>query len=343
MATSKEKLSSRRRFLIQLTGITTGLTIASSNRVKAASVPKATQSGRVKRTLRFAHICDIHIQTELGAAEGTAAMFKHAQGLDDKPELFITGGDNIMDSFGANVERTKQQWALLKEIIEKECRLPIKYCIGNHDVWGWDKEKSITTGAEPLWGKKWVMQALDLPNRYYSFDKGKWHFIILDSTFPAKDKDSGYIGKLDEKQFIWLKNDIETANPHTPIVIISHIPIISVAGIELQEPQNYQISISGSAIHYDAPRIIRLLKQYSNVKLCLSGHIHRCDRIEYCGTTYICDGAVSGAWWKGDNRECDEGYGIVDLYEDGSFQHQYIAYNWQPKTPKELPAKGTRL
>jgi Icc protein len=47
--------------------------------------------------------------------------------------------------------------------------------------------------------------------------------------------------------------------------------------------------------------------------------------------TYICDGAVSGAWWKGRNHECDEGYGLINLYDDGTFDHAYQTYGWLAK------------
>jgi hypothetical protein len=52
--------------------------------------------------------------------------------------------------------------------------------------------------------------------------------------------------------------------------------------------------------------------------------------VEYAGVTYVCSGAVSGNWWKGDIDATREGYGVVDLYEDGSYQTQYVAYGWTP-------------
>lgn len=118
--------------------------------------------------------------------------------------------------------------------MKNECSVPVKSCIGNHDVWGWHKENSKKTGDEPLWGKKPAAAELGLPDRYYSFDRAGWHFIILDSTFPDEE------------------------------------------------------------------------------------HL------------YIAKGAVCGAWWKGDHRGFDEGYGLIDLYDDGSIANQYVAYNWTP-------------
>ena len=58
-----------------------------------------------------------------------------------------------------------------------------------------------------------------------------------------------------------------------------------------------------------------------NVRLLASGHIHLVDRVEYLGMTFVCDGAVSGAWWNGANQEFTEGRGVIDLWHDGSFEH----------------------
>ena len=43
------------------------------------------------------------------------------------------------------------------------------------------------------------------------------------------------------------------------------------------------------------------------------------------------DGAVSGNWWKGHFHEFAEGYGVFDLFPDGTFEHQYVTYGWEAK------------
>jgi hypothetical protein len=37
---------------------------------------------------------------------------------------------------------------------------------------------------------------------------------------------------------------------------------------------------------------------------------------------------VSASWWKGNHQKVDEGYGVVDLFDDGSFEHAYVPYGW---------------
>jgi hypothetical protein len=85
-------------------------------------------------------------------------------------------------------------------------------------------------------------------------------------------------------------------------------------------------------MHRDVKPVLDLFKGH-NVRLLLSGHIHLVDRVEYLNMTFVCDGAVSGAWWKGPNQEFAEGYGVIDLWPDGSFKHQYVTYGWQADAP----------
>ncbi|MCA9285344.1 MAG: hypothetical protein KDA22_09030 [Phycisphaerales bacterium] len=77
-----------------------------------------------------------------------------------------------------------------------------------------------------------------------------------------------------------------------------------------------------------------LMMRPDRPELILRGHMHRIDRVEVDGVTYICDGAVSGNWWKGGPGQRDgswarEGYGIVDLNLDGTFAHEYVEFGWK--------------
>jgi hypothetical protein len=47
------------------------------------------------------------------------------------------------------------------------------------------------------------------------------------------------------------------------------------------------------------------------------------------GMHFICDGAVSGNWWGGSFQDVPEGYGLFDLFSNGTFEHQYVTYGWK--------------
>jgi Icc protein len=285
-----------------------------------------------KRSLRIAHLTDVHVQPERAAGEGLAACLHHVQGQKDKPDVIFNGGDTIMDSLATSVDRTKLQWKIWHDTLRNECSIPVESCIGNHDVWGWDKKRSKATGNEPNYGKKWAVEALRLPERYRSFDRGGWHFVALDSVHTS-DAERVYEGRLDEEQFAWLSDDLQKVDPKTPICVLSHIPIMCVCVLFYgkEKPAELDYRISGADIHTDAARLKDLFAKHRNVKLCLSGHIHLTDRADYNGVTYLCNGAVSGAWWKGVNKDCDAGYGLIDLFDDGSFEHEYVNYGWKPR------------
>ncbi len=321
-------MTTRRAFLGTSLALGTGLLIPGSGFVR----PARLDAGDIPvgpRTLRLAHITDIHVQPARGAVEGMTAALRHVQALDDPPQLIINGGDAVMDTLASDVARTDLQWKLWHSVLREECSLPLEHCIGNHDVWGWDKQHSGTTGTEAGWGKQRALDELNLSKSYRSFDQAGWHFVVLDSVFP--DAEDTYIARLDDEQFAWLADDLAACDANTPVVVVSHIPILSVAYIEFSRELAAKPSRRRGATHTDAKRIVDLFKKHPNVKLCISGHLHLLERLEYSGVTYICSGAVSGYWWKGDHATTDEGYSVIDLHENGSFAQHYVAYGWKPR------------
>lgn len=290
--------------------------------------PSASTPQR-RRALRLAHLTDVHIEPEHKADAGLAACLRHVQSLNDRPQLVLTGGDAVYDSFEAEDARTELQWGLWRKVFKDECSLPVEHCIGNHDIWGGNKGRSRTTGQEPNYGKKRAMDNYGIAERYRSFDHpaSGWHFIVLDSTQPEGD---GYRAFLDPPQVEWLQQDLSAVNPKTPVLVLSHIPIIAASALLwAARSKQGEYVVSDSMIHQDAVKIKELFAQHRNVKLCLSGHLHHTDRVDYNGVTYLCNGAVSGNWWKGRHKDTGEGYGIIDLYNDGTFEHQYNSYGWK--------------
>ncbi len=282
-----------------------------------------------RRVMRVAHLSDIHVQPERGADAGMAMCFDRAQRLDPKPDLILTGGDGVMDVFAANQARATELRKMFTTGLTSHCAVPVHHAIGNHDIYGWNKRESGATGQEPDWGKKYACQMYGLSNRFYSFDMNGWHFVVLDSVQPLGE---GYVAYCDEEQSSWLANDLKSRPTGSPVLVLSHVPILSVTSLANAQARNINdrskdTTISAGRMHTDGAALHRLF-QSSDVKVCLSGHMHLLDRCTTDGVTYICDGAVSGAWWKGPNHGVPEGFGVIDLFADGSFEHQYVTYGW---------------
>ena len=91
------------------------------------------------------------------------------------------------------------------------------HVLGNHDL------DSGYTKADNLifWNQQ---------KSYYSFDKNKIHFIVLDGNDTTSPPQKGYAHFIGKEQIRWLKDDIKSAN--SPIVIFSHQSLFDPFGTE---------------------------------------------------------------------------------------------------------------
>lgn len=314
-------MSNRRKFIasLPLIGASVGLGLT-----QVQAQPSILHTHK-RRSFRIAHLTDIHVQPGDAAPKGMAKAFQKAQSLPDKVDFILNGGDCIMDSLNRNKAEVKAQWEVWQSVLKNELSLEFHSCIGNHDVWGWsdvgNKKKN-----DPLYGKAWATEELKLANRYYSFTKGNWHFVVLDSTHPRPV--AGYWAKLDEAQMDWLEKELASVPKDKFVCVLSHIPILSVCTYfdgENLKGRNWKIP--GAWMHQDAKQLKDLFYKHPNVKVCLSGHIHLVDEAEYLGVKYYCNGAVSGAWWGGTLQEFPPAFAVVNLYEDGSSDREMVRYD----------------
>ncbi|RZL41264.1 MAG: metallophosphoesterase [Pedobacter sp.] len=272
-----------------------------------------------KPVLRVAHITDVHLKNDLGAPEKFARCLHHVQEQTPKVDLILNGGDVVFDMNKENLSVIDAQWKLQQDTMKNENALPVFYALGNHDIW-WNENSK----GETFYGKKYAMDKLKLNKPYYSFTKNGWKFIVLDSTHLDIDN-TWYIGKLGEEQFSWLENELKATSAETPVLVMTHIPILT-ALLMIEDNIVNKWTMLGGDMHTDTAKIINLFYKYPNVKLALSGHLHMRDKVVYNNVTYLCNGAVSGAWWNGNRRETAPGYGLIDLYADGSFDEKYVNY-----------------
>jgi Icc protein len=269
--------------------------------------------------LRIAHLTDIHLKNQLSAPEKFVKCLHHMQQQSPKVDLVLNGGDIVFDMNKENIGTINDQWKLMNTIWQAECSLPVHYCLGNHDIWWNEDDKN-----QAFYGKKYSMDQLKLSKPYYSINQSGWKFIILDSVHLDIDG-TWYIGKLGDEQFAWLENELKNTDPSVPVLVMSHIPILT-ATLMIEDDIVNKWQMLGGDMHTDTSKIIKLFYQHPNVKLCLSGHIHLRDKVVYNNVTYLCNGAVSGAWWDGNRRETAPGYGLIDLYADGTFDEKYVNY-----------------
>jgi Icc protein len=279
----------------------------------ALTAPTVPGTHGPKPVLTIGHITDIHIEP----ANGAPALFRKCmdQVLTHKVDFFLNGGDSIMAADYKDItrDRVTELWTCWDE-----CRAYLKgydiySCIGNHDTW-W----AAPSHEDEMYGKDYVVKRLGMPNRYFSFNKGGWHFISLDGNNKGVS--------LDEEQMAWLVKDLDGLAPNTPVLLMSHYPIMGVT------------PYWEGGMHSDYKELKTLFyKHKDKIKVCLSGHQHLQDSASYNGVQYFCNGAVSGFWWgKGNEKsaapyyyeETPPGYAILKLYADGSLENHYYPVDY---------------
>ena len=278
------------------------------------------------RILRIAHITDVHVLDKANAETCFSRVLREINALKDKPDFIINTGDTVMDENKQTLETVETRWSVWNKIVKKENSLMMRSALGNHDVWyGPDEKLDEVYKKDRRYGKQWAIEMLSLQSRYYSFEIKGWKFICLDSI----NGENGY--QLDEEQFNWLQGELNGNVKKLPVCVYSHVPILSMGALLYATKRKpvHEVMFPSGDMHNDHQRIKDLFYSAGNVKLCLSGHVHYVDGIEYLGVKYLCNGAVSGNWWR-DPVSLDEFppvYSIIDLYEDGSSDHRLVYYD----------------
>lgn len=291
--------------------------------------------------LRIAHLTDWHLMDRRHARAGLEAALAHT--LAQKPGLILNGGDTMTHTMARPLDDARADMRVIEQLFRQQSDVPMIHAPGNHDIWGWTRAKSGATGREAEYGKRWWIDRIGQGQRYRAQTVGGWRFISLDSIRPRAE---GYITGLDDPQFDWLARELADTPADTPVLILTHAPILGVGTLlsdgHIDPDEGYRLG--PGHIYRDAHRIVELCRQHPNVRLALSGHKHIHDRIEFQGLTHICGGAVCGNWWRptrnqrrwtgeGDRRMprpyfADPGYGLLDLLPDGRFEYQYVRFPW---------------
>ena len=264
----------------------------------------------------FVFMTDIHLQPELNAEQGLR------QALDSivkiNPDFIITGGDQIMDALGVSHERADSMYNLYLGVIH-DYDIPVYNTMGNHEIYGlYSQAEGIEN--DPDYGEK--MFENKIGKSYYSFQHKGWKFMILNSVEEKENKK--YTGLIDDAQIEWIKEELSNTDKNTPIVISTHIPLITAFK---QRSQGSTLPLDSSGVVYNSKEVLDLFNDY-NLKLVLQGHLHILEDILINGTHFITGGAISSNWWKGKYHGFEEGFLKIDIQGD-TFKYKYVDYGWK--------------
>lgn len=236
-------------------------------------------------------------------------------------DLIINGGDLIHHGFQLSQPAAAKRWDIYMGLHEA-IRGEIFSTLGNHDLVAVSPKDGSPPSEDP---RAMFRTRLGLERCYYSFDALGYHFVVLDSTL-IKAHEAGYGGWIDPEQLEWLKEDLSKLPPSTPVVAVTHIPLLTnfyaaTVGATQATPEKFVISNNVEVLQCFAGH--RLI-------LVLQGHIHVDELIRWRGITFITGGAICGAWWRGPRLGTKEGYGMVTLDGD-QVSWRYIDYGWEAK------------
>jgi 3',5'-cyclic AMP phosphodiesterase CpdA len=121
------------------------------------------------------------------------------------------------------------------------------YVPGEHDVIGDNGAEFFRRFGERQQAGGW-----------YSFDQGGVHFVGLINVLNLR---AGGLGSLGADQLTWLKNDLASLSPDTPLVVFAHMPLWP-----LYPSWGWGTDDSAEALTY--------LRRFGSVSV-LNGHIHQ--------------------------------------------------------------------
>lgn len=277
---------------------------------------------RAHAPFTFLFITDTHQQPELDATHGCRLAYAKARTL--RADLVIQGGDHVFDALGVPATRATMLMDLYKRTAQ-DLSLPVHDTIGNHDLFG-IYTKSGARPDDPLYGKKYFEDAFG--SLYRSFDHKGVHFVILDSIGVTADR--AYEGRIDAVQLAWLKADLAAQPAGTPIIVVTHIPLVSAIADYMDPadlPTHHALTVA------NAHEVLPLFDDV-NVIAVLQGHTHVVERVEWHGVPYITGGAVSGNWWHGTRLGTPEGFMVIDV-ADGRVTPRYETFGFRSVDPKD--------
>jgi 3',5'-cyclic AMP phosphodiesterase CpdA len=156
-------------------------------------------------SMRIAHLADFHLPAAadkvVNGVKPHANLLQAVEAVRKQtpaPELIVLGGD-LLD----NGEHESYQ--AVADVFG-DLQAPVHLVLGNHDS---------LPGLRKTWQPA---KAPDFPG-YYSFDFKGLHIVILNSSVAGKE-----FGRLDERQLLWLSEDLHQSNLKPVLIFLHHPP-----------------------------------------------------------------------------------------------------------------------
>jgi Icc protein len=264
--------------------------------------------------LKLVFYTDVH--AEPGETRQRALAAAAAAINAERADLVIGGGDYVADGFTRSADAMRRHWDAFMTMHDA-LRGERHVAVGNHDLLG---ALGPDRSGPPRDGRREFRARFGRSGTYYSFDRAGRHFILLDSI-EVVGGSLEYRGWIDDAQLGWLERDLTAIAPSTPIVVVTHMPLVTAfyaatEGMTAAAPANRVVQNSREVLAVFARHRLQLV---------LQGHLHVHEEIRWRDTTFLTGGAVSGAWWRGAFHGTPPGFAVVTLHDD-RVDCEYRAY-----------------
>ncbi len=224
-------------------------------------------------------------------------------------DFIITGGDNVdVDGMGSErMDEARSLFQKYKETIDATGAI-VKLTIGNHDRY-WHSEKAQETHGSELFTEFFG-------ETYYSWDHKGVRFIHINT---AEVCDGSYC--ISDLQRQWFQQTLDQTPKTQPLVIIAHVPFLSLYYPALEGYYTHTDVFSGFKDVWD-------MFAAHNIQLVLQGHMHLFEEINVLGTQFITGGALSANWWGGSFYGTEEGFVMVN-WDGTEMSWEYVDIGWE--------------
>ena len=297
----------RRAFLRQGTLVLGGLAAGSLSRgVWAAAQEEA------RPALRMGILTDCHYAER--DRSGTRFYRESLTKLPEAVDKFNSLGLDMAVELGDFIDEAPDavgEIAHLKKVEEIYARFKGDryYVLGNHCVWTLSKEEFLDNCG--------------MEKANYSFDKGEFHFVVLDACFRQDGvaysrKNYRYDNTLiPPEQLEWLRGDLAQTTKRTIVLAHQRLDFNQSDGMN-----NWNVTVK------NAPDVRKVLEESGRVLAVFQGHSHSNDHREVGGIHYC----VFRAMVEGSGEE-QNGYSVANLFADGSIKiegfRQQRNYEWK--------------
>lgn len=227
----------------------------------------------------FLHVSDTHL------SPANAARLERVRqiAVERKPAFVFITGDLVQDALRVAEAEARGCFELYVKTIAT-FPVPVRSVLGNHDIFGVERDASGVSVDHPLYGKKMFRHYLG-PD-YYSFDHGRVHFVVLDTV---DVEDTKYYGHVDADQLAWLERDLAKLPNGATVVAVTHIPLVTgaLAAWGYREGMgagDTLVEINGKKVfRHVVSNTAEVLSRFARVRLplVLGGHTHARETLEF--------------------------------------------------------------